>query len=299
MRNFLITFFFLATILIAYNAHLTAATSKSNVYLIGFCDDGDLQSQGQKKVILNDIISRISKKYKIRLKLKWFANNDEYVEASRGSSYDAFYSPFYNIDLFLNSNYRPALRFANKDLHCIYVKNGSSISDVSKLKGKRLITYPFANDYYSISKMLGDNPDDVFKKISTSGSESRIYSLILNQADAAYLSVNSYNSMANSNPTLKNAVHSLLCGEEYPLAPFFVRSGADQEISELLIKILMNPEKEASLKEYQPYMEQKRFHVVPVMEGDYKGVVNLYLDAKKKGWDKKYTKWVNSNQTNE
>ncbi len=292
MKKILILIFILSVSVIAVRGARAADTYRFGVFM------GENERDQQLKPILETIMKYISDTENMTVELKWYDDKKEFLSHAEKQELDFGYTK--KTDDFvalLGYGYTPFLGislFGEKEAKtCLYATTDAKISNVSSMKGLRLVTYKDRDGYYPLRLIIGDKVNGFFSEVkpSNSGLES-LNMLSRGEADLALAVDTNVKSLKMFNPSLLKKINELACIKPmYPAG--IVRSKKTPSVLiDKIASLMENANKSEVLKPYRNMLKTTKISFFPVTRKEYEEVLKLYSDAAAAGWDKDYVKWV-------
>ncbi len=287
----------------AEDAHSTAVQGKKKQLIYAVMMDAS-SNAGQLKALYEKAVKTVSAHSDFDLIYKGVNNEKEFMEGIRTGKFDFVYS--WRHDTMLTAiekyDYTPFLSYSafgvKSESQCLFVKKDSPAKDLNDLKGKSALIIDDYYSYVSIRKILGARPEDFFGVLKANPKFfSFFYSLSLGEEDVIQATPETVEFYRMNNPGPVKNIKKIVCGIETPML-YVLRSPKtlDSEARKV-VEMMVGAPKDEEYKEYRPLMRTSKLKFIPVTIKDFKPLFDLMAEARKKGWEKDYRKWLNMQQS--
>ncbi len=287
-------------VLIAISAVTGSVNSyaKSEYTMGVYFADGYGQDAELKKMV-TDIAKVLVTNQEIKITMKWFTDEKEYMTAIKKNDLDFAYSNKHDLLLpsVKKSGYEPFLAlgmFGNRENPiCLYVARDRNITSSADLKGLTLASYYTREGYYSLRQIFKKPPDAFLGAIvpKHKGREA-LQMLVAKKVDAAFILRTNYDMLKMMNPTQASSVKNIGCTKDYYDLPFLYSKsvpGVDVgKFSAEMKGIFKHP----AMAQHRAIVSTLKLKIIDVSKADYDPIISLYEDAEKNGWEKDYQAWL-------
>ncbi len=275
------------------------AISEEKSYTFGLWLPLSTEMDAQNKSIYTDIVGAFVKTRGVRINMKWYRDNSEFLKDIDRGALDFFYtgSSELNFKHLKGDEFtpiaQPALMNASGSTGCLYTVKASGHKSVPELKNKKAILGGDILTYTQLRILLKERPDTFFGPVTISPNGfSSIYSLALSEDSVAFITNVEVSFLKMNNPGPVKKISQIACAEKIPFPPIMASKRVPADIKSKLSSFLLNAGKEDSLKKFRPLMKTYKMDFRPVKKEQYDILIGLYDKAIKNGWDKDYEYWI-------
>jgi len=280
-----------------------AAAQQKNSYSIGFLMTAGYSDPNFKKII-TDALNSVSKEGNVKIDLRWFTEENEFMAAVKNGELDIVY-PFKNDvlpsligDLGYNA-FMALTIFAKKgdpqNPLCLFAARDLKVTKTDDLRGRRLASYYTAEGYVFMRKMLGSKPEAFFSEIipNKKGQEA-LDQVLAGRADAAFVLRSNILALQKIKTTEAKKIDTIACAKDFYDLPFLYRKDVPVDLVKRISDLLENADRNEIFKPFWPMMKNFGLRFLPISTDKYKPMLAVYAEAKEKGWLDDYRKWLAS-----
>ncbi len=275
-----------------------AAQEKEEALRFGMRLNTSAGIDAQNKTILSDIAKMFGDKKGIRIEMKYYLNSDEFMADINNNRIDIAVTTesmiLYNI---IKSNkmkpFLSAELFGKQSIRgCVFVKKEKGFKSLDDLKNMRMLTYKTMDAYFALRKLVGSAPENLFRLRTGTNASSMIYAIGLDDTDSIYITETNVEFFKKSNPGPVKGLTAIACGDAIRIFPVLISPRVPDATVHDIQDFIVNMADDEELKKYTPLMKQMKMSFIPAAKEDYKPLIDLVDEGKKKGWEKDFDMWL-------
>ncbi len=171
--------------------------------------------------------------------------------------------------------------------YCFFVNKANKAKAVEDLRGLPLMTYGYADGYYSMRRLIGEDPLGFFGKVRITESVfSSFLALSMGQAEVIYATDIGFKHLKRTNPGAVKKLRRLACAEEgLAYSPVMVRDDLPPELVKRVRGYYLTLDQQKNIGAMTSVMDLTGFHFIPHDPANDDTRRALMKEAADKGWE--------------
>lgn len=277
------------------------AHAQGNTITVGLLFGDGYSQDAQLKKMVSDVITNVAKSNGMGVSMKWYTNENEFFSGVKKNAFDIVYSNEHDTLSWLirTQKYNPAVTismFGYRDNPiCLFVPRSNALKTSADLRGFSISTYYSREGYLNLRQFLGKKPETYFSRVVPQHKgKDALKMLVDGKVDASFVLRSNYEMLKVGNPSDAVKVVPIGCTKNYYDLPIMYSNTFPLALAAQFRERLKSVFSDPNMKQYRGLANLIKLKMIDVNASDYNTIVNLYMTANKKGWEKDYTAWYTS-----